>query len=277
MTDPEDWQYNYFEPSPGIKFEAQGNGQYELTLVRHPDDEHMHPVWHTFPDLREWRSKDIFSPHPTKPNLWLYQGRTDDLIVFGNGSKHNPLAFEEHLRTHPLVRTALIAGTGRQQAAALIELTDAAAAAAPPDALARLRDALWPAIAAANAAAPTHARIPKSHVLLARPAKPFLRAAKGTVQRAPTLRLYAAELDALYAREGDCKLAGTLPPTCPAPPAEAEPAPDAEAEAEADEGVLRLELRRVRLQKEMVELQLREVALQIDLRRLGVAETVVVH
>ena len=275
MTDPEDWQYNYFEPSPGIKFVEQTNGQYELTFVRHPDDEHMHPIWHTFPELNEWRIKDIFSPHPTKPNLWLYQGRMDDLIVFANGTKHNPLAFEERLRTHPLIRTALIAGTGRQQAAALIE--PSSAAADTPYALARLRDAVWPVIEAANAAAPAHARVRRSHVLFAQPARPFLRASKGTVQRAPTLRAYATELDALYAREGDRRLEGSLPRTLGAPAeaqAGAEPAGDG---VESDEHVLRLELRRVQLQKEMVELQLREVALQLDLRKLEAAKVISVH
>jgi len=281
LTDQEDWQYNYFGPSPGIKFVEQTPGQYELTFVRHPDDEHMYPIWQTFPHLNEWPIKDLFSRHPTKPNLWLYLGRIDDLIVFSNGSKHNPLAFEEQLRTHPLVRTALVAGTGRQQAAALIELAEPAAATAP-GAAARLRDELWPTIDAANRVAPKHARVLKSHVLFASPAKPFLRASKGTVQRAPTLRAYAAELDALYAAAGDRKLEGVLAKTVGGQDAVtmvgegAVTSPKA-AGVGADEDVLRLELRKVQLQKEMVELQLREVALQLDLKKLEVAKAVAVH
>src|SRR5437762_1170618 len=127
VTDREDWQYNYFHPTPGIQFREQTNGQYELVFVRDKQDEHLHPIWTTFPEIQlgeEWHSKDLWSKHPTKPNLWLYQGRIDDLIVFGNGSKHNPLAFEEQLRSNPLIGTALIVGTGRQQAAALIELIE---------------------------------------------------------------------------------------------------------------------------------------------------------
>lgn len=52
---------------------------------------------------------------------------------------------------------------------------------------------------AANAAAPAFARVHREMLLLARPARPLPRAAKGTVVRARALELYAAEIDALCA------------------------------------------------------------------------------
>lgn len=61
---------------------------------------------------------------------------------------------------------------------------------------------IWPTIEEANADAPSHARIMKSHVLFTSPQNPMLRAGKGTVQRCGTTRSYTAEIDALY-RDAD--------------------------------------------------------------------------
>src|SRR5579871_2284121 len=144
VTEREYWQYNYFHPTPGIQFREQTNGQYELVFIRNKQDEHLHSIWTTFPEIQygeEWHIKDLWSKHPTKPNLWLYEGRMDDLITFSNGSKHNPLAFEEQLRLNPLIKTALVIGTGHQQTAALIELAEPIADT--EDAMERIREEVW--------------------------------------------------------------------------------------------------------------------------------------
>jgi len=200
MIDREDWQYTFFHPTPGIQFCEQTSGQYELVLVRDKHDEHLHSIWNTFPEIqlgKEWHTNDLWSKHPTKPNLWLYEGRVDDLIVFGNGSKHNPLAFEEQLRTNPLIKTVLVIGTGHQQAAALIELVKPIEDA--EGAMERVKEEVWPTVEAANRLAPKHALVKKSHIIFAKPTKPFMRASKGTVQRSSTLKLYKEEIDGLYA------------------------------------------------------------------------------
>ena len=49
----------------------------------------------------------------------------------------------------------------------------------------------------------TGARVSKSHILFTEKQRPIPRAGKGTIQRAPTLKLYQDELNALYCREGD--------------------------------------------------------------------------
>ena len=285
MTDREDWQYNYFHPTPGIQFREQTSGQYELVLIRDKQDEHIHPIWATFPKARlgeEWHIKDLWSKHPTKPNLWLYEGRVDDLIIFGNGSKHNPLAFEEQLRSNPLIKTALVVGTGHQQAAALIELVEPIADT--EGAMERVREEVWPTVEAANKVAPKHGLVKKSHIIFSKPAKPFLRASKGTVQRSPTLRLYKEEIDELYARFGDIKLDGSLAKNIGCNDINV-------LEEQQDNGVvhgkinhfhnegevLELELKKVVLQKQMLELQIKEVALQLELKKLEGAKSVVVH
>lgn len=103
---------------------------------------------------------------------------------------------EEHINGHSEVRTALVAGSQRFQAALLIELATqkALSTAEREDALERI----WPIIQEVDQACPAHAMIDKSHILFMHPHKPMLRAGKGTVQRRPTLNLYAEELQVLY-------------------------------------------------------------------------------
>ena len=192
----EDWKYVNIHPDTGVEFEHCSDDLYELCLVRNPRIESYQPVFKLYPDLQRFRSGDLFSRHPTKPGLWKHRGRADDIIVFLTGEKTNPTTMEEHINSHPEVRAALVAGAQRFQAALLIELVaeKKLSAAERAEALERI----WPTIQESNKDCPTHAIIDKSHILFVDPDKPMLRAGKGTVQRRPTISLYAEELQALY-------------------------------------------------------------------------------
>lgn len=285
VTDSEDWQYNYFHPTPGIQFREQSNGLYELVFVRNKQDEHLHSIWTTFPEIKlgeEWHIKDLWSKHPTKPNLWLYEGRIDDLIIFSNGSKHNPLAFEEQLRSNPLIQTALVIGTGHQQTATLIELVEPVTDT--EDVLEKVKEEVWPTIEAANKLAPKHALVKKSHIIFAKPSKPFQRASKGTVQRASTLMLYKEEIDELYTKFGDITPDGWLAKNIgdhDTKVLEVRQANDGvhgkitQFNKEAD--ILELELTKLLLQKQVLELQIKEIAMRLELKKLEGPKSVVVH
>ena len=192
----EDWKYVNIHPDTGVEFEHCSDDLYELCLVRNPRIESYQPVFKLYPDLQKFRSDDLFSRHPTKPGLWKHQGRADDIIVFLTGEKTNPTTMEEHINSHREVRAALVTGAQRFQASLLIELAveKALSAAERAEALERI----WPTIQEANKDCPAHAIIDKSHILFVDPNKPMLRAGKGTVQRRPTIGLYAEELQALY-------------------------------------------------------------------------------
>lgn len=197
-----DWPYFYFDPDlSDVDFREHSEGIYEAVQVRNPKNERYHAIWNTFPDLQERTTSDLYSKHPTKPNLWRFEGRTDDLVTFLGGQKHNPVLYEEAIRTHPSVLSALVIGTGRRQPALLVELREDA-----PTAQEKVLQSLLPTIEKANVDAPRHAVVKPSHVMFAASEKPFKRASKGTVQRAPTLRDYADEINELYTREGDKKL-----------------------------------------------------------------------
>ncbi len=195
-TDREDWNYLHFHPNTGLELRLHTSGLFELYAVRKPELEKWQIVFSTFPDLQEYCFNDLFSPHPTKKDLWHYEGRADDIIVFSNGEKFNPLSLEQLIERHPLVRSVLLAGQARFQTSAIIELANNRPLSKQE--ITAVIDELWPTIEEGNKASPRHAKLLKDYILLASPTKPFSRAGKGTIQRGLTLNQYAEELDDLY-------------------------------------------------------------------------------
>ncbi|KAM0209141.1 hypothetical protein ACHAQD_011306 [Fusarium lateritium] len=196
--DPKLWQYFVFDSKAmGIDWRARAEG-YEL-VIRRKDakDPDIQSCFYTFPDLSEWSTKDIFQPHPTLEDHWIYKGRADDVIVFSNGEKLNPVSIEATVSGHPLVQGAIVVGQERFQAALILEPT--------PEALPKNEDEaktfinnVWPLIEKANSETVAHGRITKNLVTLSDPAMPFLRAGKGTVQRSSTVKLYSDFIDLFY-------------------------------------------------------------------------------
>ena len=196
--DPKDWVYFHFDPNmKGIQFREYSDGVYEQFFVRDPSTDPYYAIWYTFPDRNEIATQDLFSKHPSKPNLWKYVGRSDDLLVFSNGEKYNPTAAEGMLRSHPQVKGAVVVGHARFQPAALIELKGD-----PPkteEAKQELLDSLKPYVANINDSAPGFAKLRRTHATFTQPDKPMLRTDKGTVKRAATVKLYEKEIDKIYA------------------------------------------------------------------------------
>ncbi|GJC89467.1 non-canonical non-ribosomal peptide synthetase FUB8 [Colletotrichum liriopes] len=129
---------------------------FELVIVRKDPASSIQGVFYTYPDLDEWSSKDLFKKHPTLPDHWRYHGRCDDLIVFSNGEKLNPVAVENALNGHPKVRTAIVVGTMRFQPALLVEPVRYPSS---PEEVENLVGELWPLVAKTNNEIAAHARI----------------------------------------------------------------------------------------------------------------------
>ncbi|KAK7416594.1 hypothetical protein QQX98_005065 [Neonectria punicea] len=199
-TDLEDWYYVHVHPDAGYQFQDRGGGLYELVAVRNPELERWQPIFSTFPDLQEYPFKDLFSRHPTKPDLFLYEGRIDNVIVLSNGEKVQPNGMELTIGSHPLVRTAVVAGQGRFQTSVLIEVQPDVYPYDEADRQ-KLIDLIWPAIEAANSKAPSQARLYRDFVVFTSPDRPLPKATKGTVQRVPALQLYAEELERVYSQD----------------------------------------------------------------------------
>lgn len=119
-----DWPYVKLSPCSGGVHRLYADGLYELVVERNSELEEYQPVFWMYPDLQEYHTKDLFSKHPTKPGLWLWQGRIDDIIVLSNGEKFNPISMEDMIiNSHPAVESAIVAGQGRMQCALLVELS----------------------------------------------------------------------------------------------------------------------------------------------------------
>ncbi|KAJ5939197.1 hypothetical protein N7466_002331 [Penicillium verhagenii] len=191
--DKKDWAYFEWNPHTGLKMSDAGDGFFEL-IVSRGDSRDGKCTFHTYPDLQEYHTGDLFTPHPEKENLWLYSGRKDDIIVLSNGEKFNPTLMEEIITGNPLVTQAIVIGQGRFQSSLLIE---------PHwdtwnDSANDFINKIWPTVKKANEAAPGHAQLMKSRIGIATQSKPFQLTPKGSIKRRTVLADYEEEINALY-------------------------------------------------------------------------------
>ncbi|KAM5346106.1 hypothetical protein ACJ41O_009111 [Fusarium nematophilum] len=197
-VDEQDSAYLHFGPLSNIEFRHHSDDLYEGVVVRKKELELYQGGFMVEPHLQEVHMHDLFSRHPDpgKSGHWIHRGRADDVIVFETGEKINPASMERSIGTHPKVRSAMVVGEGRFQSALLVE--PAQNIHDPPG-----RDALiemvWPTIEAANSDSPAHGRVVKELVHVTDPRRPFVRTAKGSVNRRATLGLYKEVIDRLYA------------------------------------------------------------------------------
>ena len=194
---PGDWAWMHFHPNVKLRFELSADDAYELVLLMDETTRDNTALNHNFPDIKEWRTKDLFRRHPEKPNLWRFHGRNDDIIVLSNGEKFYPVPMETALLAHPMIAGVIVTGTRHFQPALLVELNPDAQN--DPQAL----EKIWPAVENANAAAPGQGRVAKSKIMIANSKKPFIRSGKGTVVRKLTETLYAEEIDGIYSEKQD--------------------------------------------------------------------------
>lgn len=195
VLDNDDFPYFRFSPMVGAKFFPSVDGLFEMVIVRDEALRRTQSVFLAYPEIHEWRTKDLYSPHPAKPNLWLYRGRADDIVVFTNGEKLNPLSIETGVSIHPKITNTLVTGQGRFQAALLVEPKVPLSSTEQED---NLRDDIWPFVQQANSSTVSHGKIAKDMIIFAKPNKPFLYTAKGTVRRQMTIEIYKDEIESLY-------------------------------------------------------------------------------
>lgn len=140
--------------------------------------------------------QDVFRPDPEHPGFWIYNGRVDDLIVFASGAKYDPNKFEQTITSHPLVKAAVMVGTGRPVAALIIEPLKKFNGSEVVEA--EFLHHIWPTVEEANRTCRHPTCISKDRVLVSGPGKPLPRTAKGSIAKSQLLKLCAAELDQLY-------------------------------------------------------------------------------
>lgn len=210
LPENEDWSYFEWSTTFGIKLEHVENGLHEMVLHRHERPE-LQPIFHTFPDLDCYHTKDLYLEHPTISNLWKFHGRLDDVIVLNNGEKFNPVTMEKLIEGHPLVSRAVVVGLGRFQTALLIEPNWNQLAAANSET--NLIEVVWGTVQEANRISPAHGHVLKSKIALASKDKPFATTPKGSTQRRIVADDYKDEIGRVYSISEQEELPFSLPPS----------------------------------------------------------------
>lgn len=195
----DDWSYFEWNPYYSLEMRDVGDGLYEMVIPR-PETRQIHGIFHTFPHLNEYRTNDLYTRHPSNPNLWKYHGRFDDVIVLSNGEKFNPITMEKIIETSPLVSRAVVAGQGRFQSALLVqpywENWDSDIDHE------QFVDQIWGHVEKGNRSVAAHGRVMRDRIGISSRDKPFQTTPKGTTQRHKVLNDYKEEINRIYARDG---------------------------------------------------------------------------
>ena len=220
------WKFMRIHPAANLDFRHRSGDLYEAFICRNPDPEQEQPIFKVFPHEQEFSSGDLFSPvkggnefssgdlfspvkggnderddYPSSSSenqLWQYRGRADDMQVFRSGEKYHPVSVEQHIAAKCAdVQEALMVGTGRPQAALILEMRPGAELRDKKQ-QEEFLDRIWPVVEEANLSCPAYAVMKRDKVLFTDSTRPMGRAAKGTVQRSATVQLYEKELDELF-------------------------------------------------------------------------------
>ncbi|KAI0185904.1 putative NRPS-like enzyme [Xylaria flabelliformis] len=182
-----------------------GDGQFECVYLQ------GHPGLSTWnsddPEPRCWRSKDIFTPHPSIPDAWKYVSRIDDRITLVNGEKVLPLPIEGRVRDHYLVREAVVVGVDRPIPGLLLFRSQAADDLSNSSFL----EAVWPVIEEVNLQAEGFSQITPEMIRIIGPDIDYPRTDKGSIIRAQVYKQFSVEIENMYERlerssEGTAKL-----------------------------------------------------------------------
>ncbi|KAI4198519.1 MAG: hypothetical protein LQ350_005248 [Teloschistes chrysophthalmus] len=197
VVDRDDWLWFAFHPFSGFEFKEVEPGVYEHWVHRNEQWPLFQGIFHTFPAEQSINLKDLYIRHPTKPNLWAFKGRSDDIVVLSNGYKISPLDTEAFVTTHPAIDGCLMIGTGKPQAGLLIELKD------PSSRDPEIFDSIWSTVQKTNELSLHKNQLHRDYITVSEVDKPFVRTDKGTVKRHATLTLYADYIERFYSSRGD--------------------------------------------------------------------------
>jgi acyl-coenzyme A synthetase/AMP-(fatty) acid ligase len=132
----------------------------------------------------------LYTPHPTKPGLFRYRGRKDDLVKLVWLAKVRAGDMESALVSNSGIAEAMVGGEGREAPFVIIQLSESAQ---KPD-----ETELWSTIKALNDKLSAEVHIPRENIIVTDAAKPLKKLGKGTLDRRSALADYANEIENLY-------------------------------------------------------------------------------
>ncbi|KAJ5949921.1 hypothetical protein N7454_001505 [Penicillium verhagenii] len=196
VPQPGEWQYLELNPAEECDMQEveEDSGLFEMVLHQDEKFKAQRTLSHTFPDVKEWRTKDLFTRRPTKSGLWQFHSRTDDLIALGTSAKVFPVPMETALQGDPNIAGALVVGNGRPAVLLIIEPVEDMKDVSKDEFI----DKIWASVEEANAAVPSQGKISRSRIILTDPAVGFLRTPKGTIARKASEAHYAETIDGVF-------------------------------------------------------------------------------
>lgn len=196
IRNEDDWDYYRFRDSNGIEMQPRTDSLYELVFKRQPQLARWQQIFHLFPDLDEFHTKDLWTRHPVREDLWRFGGRVDDLVNLSHGESLYVTPIEATIQEHPDIRTAIVGGQGKIRPFVIIELgRSTSLSGAERD---KKLSAVLPYIQKANERCVDEVKIGQGRVLFADTAKPLPRTAKDTILRNSAFALYQSDIDLLY-------------------------------------------------------------------------------
>ncbi|KAK4632092.1 Adenylate-forming reductase Nps11 [Fulvia fulva] len=192
-TEMVDWEWLDFHPDLKIDWRDAGHGDGTHELCFADEAPVVNELRGTYWSLqrKDWRSKDIFVQHETKPWLWKLSGRQDDMLILATGSMINPIPMEDIVAADESVSGALMGGENRWPPCMLVECQD------PCGDVQAFVQQIWPRIEAANELVREDSRIPYRNVAVVGPGL-FVRNPKGGVVRGRTVQKLANTIDGMY-------------------------------------------------------------------------------
>jgi acyl-coenzyme A synthetase/AMP-(fatty) acid ligase len=183
------WHYLPLHPALNIRLDFVSSSPEgdigEAIMVRNDEDGWVQPLFKIYTSDKERSLGDLFIRHTRHPELWKHHGRVDDLLNFITTEKFHPGVAEQRIGAHPAVEEIMMVGTRRPKSALIVRLLEGSKV-----------DDIWKVIEEVNETSPIYAKVDKDMILIVK--EPFLKTAKGSVQKKAMLELYDKQLDELY-------------------------------------------------------------------------------
>ncbi|KAL8823834.1 MAG: hypothetical protein Q9191_005512 [Dirinaria sp. TL-2023a] len=180
------WSYLRIRSDLGLQLE---------TVEQHGDTRTCKLVGYPFAWGSRFELQDHLEANPRNPNAEVkILGRKDDLIVLATGEKLLPHPLENALEQDPLIRRAVVFGSGQFEIGLLIEPRSSDYGS--PEAF---TENIWPKVAKASELMDDHGRISSKTAILVKPrGKTIPLTDKGSVKRNEVYAAFESEINAVY-------------------------------------------------------------------------------
>ena len=193
--DDDSWNYLriYANIRKHIYMKALGGNLFECVYLK------GHPALSTSnsddPSPGSWHSADVFTPHPTIPDIWKYVTRIDDRVTLLNGEKVLPLPIEGRLREDELIREAVVVGVDKAVPGLLIFRAKEGDHLSEDDYI----NVIWPSIADVNLRAEAFSHISREMIALFPSGMDYPQTDKRSIIRSRVYRKFDREIEKMYA------------------------------------------------------------------------------